>query len=85
MECRPYVRLSAKGIYTERRHRPVADQHRRRARGFLRPDGEKAGLELSKELRSNGFFDSPSTIVLVSGRQPGLIGATDTIRVRILE
>ena len=54
-------------------------------KSFLRPDGETAGLELAKELRQSGFLDEPTTIVLVSGRQPGLIGATDTIRVRVLE
>lgn len=54
-------------------------------RSFLRPDGEKAGLELAKELRANGFFSKSVTVVVVSGRQPGLIGATDTIRVRQIE
>jgi len=54
-------------------------------KSFLRPDGEKAGLELAKELMKEGFFASPATFVLVSGRQPGLMGATDTIRVRVLE
>lgn len=54
-------------------------------KSFLRPDGEKAGLDLAKELRDSGFFSEPSTIVVVSGRQPGVIGATDTIRVRMLE
>lgn len=54
-------------------------------KSFLRPDGERAGLELAKELAENGFLKKPATVVLVSGRQPGLIGATDTIRVRTLE
>lgn len=55
------------------------------SKSFLRPDGERAGLTLAKELRESGFFSSPTTIVVVSGRQPGLVGATDTIRVRSLE
>lgn len=56
-------------------------------KSFVRPDGERAGLELAKELKINGFFgtDEPVTIVIVSGRQPGLIGGTDTIRIRVLE
>lgn len=56
-------------------------------KSFVRPDGEKAGLELAKELKANGFFGDASrvTVAIVSGRQPGLIGATDTIRVRVLE
>jgi pyruvate kinase len=56
-------------------------------KSFVRPDGEKAGLELIKELKSQGFFGDQKTVTvaIVSGRQPGLIGATDTIRVRVLE
>ena len=53
-------------------------------KSFCRPDGERAGLELAKELVEQDFFDEGSTVVLVSGRQPGLMGATDTIRVRTL-
>jgi pyruvate kinase len=54
-------------------------------KSFLRPDGERAGLELAKQLVTNGMLGSGDTVVLVSGRQPGLIGGTDTIRVRVLE
>jgi pyruvate kinase len=56
-------------------------------KSFVRPDGEKAGLELAKELKANGYFGETENVrvVIVSGRQPGLIGATDTIRVRVLE
>jgi len=55
-------------------------------KSFIRPDGERAGLELAKELKSDGFFgDEPVTVVIVSGKQPGIIGGTDTIRVRVLE
>ena len=53
-------------------------------KSFCRPDGERAGLELAKELVAEDFFETGSTVVLVSGRQPGLMGATDTIRVRTL-
>ena len=54
-------------------------------KSFCRPDGERAGLDLAKELRANNFLSGPTTIVLVSGRQPGVSGATDTIRVRLLD
>ncbi len=54
-------------------------------KSFLRPDGERAGLELARELRAEDFFPAGSTVVIVSGRQPGVPGATDTIRVRVLE
>ena len=55
-------------------------------RSYVRPDGERAGLELAKELKAEGFFgEGKTTIIVVSGKQPGLVGATDTIRVRVLE
>lgn len=56
-------------------------------KSFVRPDGEKAGLDLARELKSNGFFghEGPVRVVIVSGRQPGRIGTTDTIRVRVIE
>lgn len=56
-------------------------------KSFVRPDGEKAGLELTKELHAAGFFGTtdPIRVVIVSGKQPGLIGGTDTIRVRVIE
>ncbi|MDB5168498.1 MAG: pyk, Pyruvate kinase [Candidatus Saccharibacteria bacterium] len=56
-------------------------------KSFVRPDGEKAGFELAKELKANNFFGAQDrlTVAIVSGKQPGLIGATDTIRVRMIE
>ena len=56
-------------------------------KSFIRPDGEKAGFDLAKELKASDFFDEQgqTTVVIVSGKQPGLIGGTDTIRVRVLE
>lgn len=56
-------------------------------KSFVRPDGETAGLELAEELKSQHFFgdEQEVQVVIVSGRQPGLIGATDTIRVRVLQ
>jgi pyruvate kinase len=56
-------------------------------KSFVRPDGEKAGFELAKELKASNFFGGQDkvTVTIVSGKQPGLIGATDTIRVRVIE
>lgn len=56
-------------------------------KSFVRPDGEVAGLSLAKELKENGYFGKTEnvTVAIVSGRQPGLVGATDTIRVRVIE
>lgn len=56
-------------------------------KSFVRPDGEKAGLTLARELKADGFFGARKkvTVVIVSGRQPGVAGGTDTIKVRVLE
>ncbi len=54
---------------------------------FVRPDGERAGIGIARDIKANGFFGDAqtATVIIVSGRQPGLIGATDTIRVRVIE
>lgn len=56
-------------------------------RSFLRPDDEEAGFKLAQELKADGYFgDQPKAkVTIISGRQPGLTGATDTIKVRVLE
>jgi pyruvate kinase len=55
-------------------------------RSYVRPDSSEAGFELATELKAQGFFgDGPATVIIVSGQQPGVIGKTDTIKVRVLE
>ncbi len=55
-------------------------------RSYIRPDSAEAGFDIAKELKEQGYFgDEPTTVVIVSGQQPGVIGATDTIKVRVLE
>ncbi|MEO6109748.1 MAG: pyruvate kinase [Candidatus Saccharimonadales bacterium] len=55
-------------------------------RSYVRPDGEESGFDLAKELKADGFFgEGPATVIIVSGQQPGIIGTTDTIKVRVLE
>lgn len=56
-------------------------------RSFVRPDGEKAGSALAVELHRSGYFgrQDRTTVVIVSGRQPGMTGGTDTVRVRVIE
>lgn len=53
-------------------------------KSFVRPDGERAGLSLAQELVEKGMLPENATVVIVSGRQPGVKGGTDTIRVRTL-
>ncbi len=55
-------------------------------RTYIRPDSSEAGFDLAKELKNEGFFDEAiSKVIIVSGMQPGIIGTTDTIKVRVLE
>jgi pyruvate kinase len=54
-------------------------------KSFLRPEGEKAGMKLAQELVESGYLQRPATVVVVSGRQPGVEGGTDTIRIRTIE
>ncbi len=52
---------------------------------FLREDGENVGANLAQWLKEQNVFETGDRVVIVSGRQPGLIGGTDTIKVRVLE
>jgi pyruvate kinase len=58
-------------------------------RSYVRPDGEGIALNLARELKAEGFLsadgDQPIRVAIVSGRQPGTPGTTDTIRMRVLE
>lgn len=55
-------------------------------RSYIRPDSAEAGFDIATELKSKGFFgDETATVIIVSGKQPGMSGATDTIKVRVLE
>ena len=52
-------------------------------RSYVREDGLDTGYELAKELKTEGYFGGDEVeVVIVSGKQPGLIGATDSIKVR---
>ncbi len=54
---------------------------------YLRPDGPDVGSKLAKQLKSAGFFDGLDTVrvVIISGRRPGIVGQTDTVRFQVLE
>jgi pyruvate kinase len=55
-------------------------------RSYVRPDGPESGFDLAKELKKTDFFgEGPATVIIVSGQQPGIVGTTDTIKVRVLE
>lgn len=52
---------------------------------FLRDDEEGVGSKLAGWLKERNVFESGDRVVIVSGKQPGMIGGTDTIKVRVLE
>lgn len=56
-------------------------------RSYVRKEGEHVGTKLAKELLDWGTFGNNSklTAVIVSGRQSGVAGGTDTLRVRVVE
>jgi len=55
-------------------------------RSYIRPDSAEAGFELFTELKNEGLFgEGPAKVIIVSGQQPGVVGTTDTIKVRVLE
>ena len=55
-------------------------------RSYVRPDSAEAGFDLAKELKADGLFgEGKATVIIVSGQQPGIVGTTDTIKVRVLE
>lgn len=55
-------------------------------RSYVRPDAPEAGFDLFKELKEEGFFgEGKAKVIIVSGQQPGVVGTTDTIKVRVLE
>jgi pyruvate kinase len=55
-------------------------------RSYVRPDGPESGFDLAKELKKDGFFGpDEARVIIVSGQQPGIVGTTDTIKVRVLE
>jgi pyruvate kinase len=54
-------------------------------RSYVRPDSAEAGFDVFKELKDEGLFgEGTSKVIIVSGQQPGVIGLTDTIKVRVL-
>jgi pyruvate kinase len=54
-------------------------------RTYIRPDSAEAGFDLATELKNDGLFGEGTVkVIIVSGQQPGIVGLTDTIKVRVL-
>jgi pyruvate kinase len=54
-------------------------------KSYVRPDDKHAATKLTNWLRANNVLSTGDVIVSCSGQHPGVIGTTDTIKVRILE
>lgn len=52
---------------------------------FVRDDVVNIGDRVAQWLKDQNVFESGDRVVVVSGAQPGLIGGTDTIKVRVLK
>jgi pyruvate kinase len=54
-------------------------------KSYIRPDDKMAATKLTNWLRANNVLSSGNIIVSCSGKYPGVVGTTDTIKVRVLE
>ncbi len=54
-------------------------------KSYLRPADKLAAQKLTDWLREKKVFASGDVVVTASGRHPGVVGTTDTIKVRVLE
>lgn len=54
-------------------------------KSYMRPAQHDAAQKLTDWLRENKVLHSGDVVVTVSGRYPGKVGTTDTIKVRVLE
>jgi pyruvate kinase len=54
-------------------------------KSYVRPVDPQAAQKLTDWLRENNVLHAGDVVVTVSGRYPGVVGTTDTIKVRVLE
>jgi pyruvate kinase len=54
-------------------------------RSYVRPVDPLAATKLTDWLRKHKLLNKGDTVVTASGRYPGVVGTTDTIKVRVLE
>jgi pyruvate kinase len=54
-------------------------------KSYLRPADKQAAQKLTDWLRDTKVLDKGDVVVTASGRTPGVVGTTDTIKVRVLE
>jgi pyruvate kinase len=54
-------------------------------RSYVRPNEKHQAVKLTNWLRRNKVLDKGDMIVTATGQYPGVVGTTDTIKVRVLE
>ncbi len=54
-------------------------------KSYVRPDDKLAATKLTNWLRKSKVLEKGDMIITASGRYPGVVGTTDTIKVRVLE
>jgi pyruvate kinase len=54
-------------------------------KSYVRPDSRMAATNLTDYLCENKVFHKDDIVVTASGRYPGVVGTTDTIKVRVIE
>ncbi len=54
-------------------------------KSYVRPDDKYAASKLTNWLRKNKVLSAGDMVVTASGQYPGIVGTTDTIKVRVLE
>lgn len=54
-------------------------------KSYVRPDSKMAATKLTNWLRQSDVLKKGDMIVTASGQYPGVVGTTDTIKVRVLE
>lgn len=55
------------------------------AKSYIRPADAKAAAKLTDWLQKNKVLAKGDIVVTASGRHPGVVGTTDTVKVRVLE
>lgn len=54
-------------------------------RAYVRPVDKRAAMKLTDWLRDNKVFNKGDMVVSASGKYPGVVGTTDTIKLRMLD
>lgn len=54
-------------------------------KSYVRPDDPRAASKLTNWLHKNKVFKAGDIVITASGKYPGVVGTTDTIKVRMIE